>query len=85
LLKGTGHSLIVAPFSIRLAKISPGPTDSYISSKPFARVLFIVLMMEAVRISETSVYSHEITRRYIQESCHLHTRRSENLKSQLKE
>jgi hypothetical protein len=37
--------------------------------------------MEAVRTSETSVYSNETTRRCIPESCHLHTRRRENLKS----
>jgi hypothetical protein len=40
----------------------------------------IALMMEAVRTSETSVYN-ETTRRYIPESCHLHTRHGENLKS----
>jgi hypothetical protein len=39
------------------------------------------LMMEAVRTSETSVYSNEITRRYIPEGSHLHNRRRENLKS----
>jgi hypothetical protein len=30
-------------------------------------------MMEAVRISESSVYFNETTRRYIPESCHLQT------------
>jgi hypothetical protein len=40
-------------------------------------------MMEAVRISETSVYSDENTRRYIPEDCKLHTRRRENLKSHI--
>jgi hypothetical protein len=39
-----------------------------------------IVMMEAVHISETSVYL-ETTRPYILESCHLHTRRRENLKS----
>jgi hypothetical protein len=39
-------------------------------------------MMEAVRTSETSVYSKETTRRYIPEGSKLHTRRRENLKSQ---
>jgi hypothetical protein len=38
--------------------------------------------MEAVRTSETSVNFYETTRRNIQEGCHLHTRRRENLKSQ---
>jgi hypothetical protein len=38
-------------------------TDSYITCYPFARGLFIALMMEAVRTSETSVYSKETTRR----------------------
>jgi hypothetical protein len=37
--------------------------------------------MEAVYTSETSVYVNETTRRYIPQSCHLHTRGSENLKS----
>jgi len=46
--------------------------------------LLEVLMMEAVRTSETSVYFHETTRRYVPESCHLHTRRRENLKSHTK-
>jgi hypothetical protein len=41
----------------------------------------IVLMMEAVRTSETSVYSSETTRHCIPEDSHLHTRRRENLKS----
>jgi hypothetical protein len=35
--------------------------------------------MEAVRTSETSVYSNETTRCYIQESSHVHTRSRENL------
>jgi hypothetical protein len=39
----------------------------------------IALMIEAVRISETSVYFNETTRRY---SCYRHTRRRENLKYQ---
>jgi hypothetical protein len=38
-------------------------------------------MMEAVRTSETSVYSNETTRHYITEGSNLHTRRRENLKS----
>jgi hypothetical protein len=40
-------------------------------------------MMEAVRISETSVYFNEPTRHCIPESCSLHTRRRENLKSHI--
>jgi hypothetical protein len=43
----------------------------------------MVLVMEAVRISETSVYFKETTRRCIPESC-LHTHRRENLKSFIK-
>jgi hypothetical protein len=35
--------------------------------------------MEAVRTSETSLYSNETTRCYIAEGCHLHTRRHEIL------
>jgi hypothetical protein len=40
-------------------------------------------MMEAVRASETSVYSNETTRRCIPEGFHLQTRRRENLKPYL--
>jgi hypothetical protein len=40
-------------------------------------------MMETVRISETSVYSNETTRRYIPEGSDLNIRRRENLKSHL--
>jgi hypothetical protein len=45
-------------------------------------IRFIALMMEAVRISETSVYFNETTRRYVPEGYNLHTRRRDNLKSQ---
>jgi hypothetical protein len=38
-------------------------------------------MVEAVRASETYVYSNETTRRFLPEGFHLHTRHSENLKS----
>jgi hypothetical protein len=41
----------------------------------------VTLVMEAVHISETLVYSNETTRRYIPEGSHLHSRRGENLKS----
>jgi hypothetical protein len=34
-------------------------------------VSFIALMMEAVRISKTSVYFNETTQRHIPEGCHL--------------
>jgi hypothetical protein len=44
-------------------------------------VAAISLIMEAVRASETSVYSNETTRRYIPEGSNLHTRRRENPKS----
>jgi hypothetical protein len=39
--------------------------------------------MEAIRTSETSVYSNETTRRYIPEDSKRHTRRRENLKSNI--
>jgi hypothetical protein len=39
------------------------------------------LMMEAVRISETSINFNVTTRRYIPEDSKLHTRYRENLKS----
>jgi hypothetical protein len=38
-------------------------------------------MMEAVQTSETPVYFNETAQRYIPESCHLHTRSREKLKS----
>jgi hypothetical protein len=41
---------------------------------------FIALMMEAVRISETSGHFNVTTRRYIPEDYKLHTRHHENLK-----
>jgi hypothetical protein len=53
----------------------------YISRKLFAHGLFIVLMVEAIRTSETSVYFNETIRRCIPESRHIRTRRRENLKS----
>jgi hypothetical protein len=37
--------------------------------------------VEAVRTSVTSVCINETTRRYVPESCHLHTRHREELKS----
>jgi hypothetical protein len=43
--------------------------------------LFFALIMEAVRISESSVYSNETTRRYMTQGSSLHTRRREILKS----
>jgi hypothetical protein len=58
------HSPLVCP-SFTLT------TDSYIPCYPFARDIFIALMMEAVRTSETSVYSNETTRRYIPEGSNL--------------
>jgi hypothetical protein len=42
-----------------------------------------VALMEAVPTSETSVNFYETTRRNIPQGCQLHTRRRENLKSQL--
>jgi hypothetical protein len=41
------------------------------------------LMMEAVRTSETSVYTNKITRRYIPWGSHFHTSRRESHKSKL--
>jgi hypothetical protein len=45
--------------------------------------LLNALMIEAVSTSETSVNFYQTTRRNIPENSHLHTRRRENLKSQL--
>jgi hypothetical protein len=42
------------------------------------QLLFITLVMEAVRTSETSAYS-KTTRRYIPKGYNLHTRRRGNL------
>jgi hypothetical protein len=42
---------------------------------PSGRLL--VLMMKAVRTSETSVYFYETTRRYITEGCHRHILKSQ--------
>jgi hypothetical protein len=47
--------------------------------------VIIALMMEAVRTSETSVYSKETTKHYIPEASNLHTRGHENLKSDILE
>jgi hypothetical protein len=38
------------------------------------------LKMEAARTSETLIYFYEAAQHYVPESCHLITRRSENLK-----
>jgi hypothetical protein len=70
------HSSLVSPSFTWTA-------DSYITCNPFAHGLFIALMMEAVGTSETSVDSNEPTRRYIPEYSKLHTRRHDDLKSQL--
>jgi hypothetical protein len=40
---------------------------------------------EGSTTSEKSVYFHQTTLRYIPESCYLHTRRRENLKSKIGE
>jgi hypothetical protein len=47
--------------------------DSYITCYPFTHDLFIALMMEAVRISETSVHFNVTTRRYIPEDSKFQT------------
>jgi hypothetical protein len=44
--------------------------------------IIIALMVESVHSPETAICFHETTRRWIPESCHLHTRRRENLKFQ---
>jgi hypothetical protein len=46
-------------------------TEFYITCYPFEGGLFIALMMEAVRTSETSVYSNEIAGRYSPEGSNL--------------
>jgi hypothetical protein len=49
----------------------------------FSDIELYSLMMEAVSTSETSVNFYEATRRSIPEGCYLHTRRRENLISNL--
>jgi hypothetical protein len=44
--------------------------------------MIITLVMEAVRTSETSVYSNENTSRYIPEGSNFHIRHRKNHKSQ---
>jgi hypothetical protein len=56
-----------------LTDVSEVRTDSIITA----------LMMEAVRISETSVNIYLTTRQYIPEDSKLHTRLRENLKSEM--
>jgi hypothetical protein len=46
-------------------------------------VFWVALMMEAVQISQTSVNSHQSTRRYNPEDGHLHGHYRENLRSYL--
>jgi hypothetical protein len=52
---------------------------------PWSRPTFrgVYCLMEALRISETSVYSNQTTLHYIPESSQLHTRFRENLKSHI--
>jgi hypothetical protein len=54
----------LATFPIGPVKVLPCPTGSAISTL-YSRGLFILLIMEAERISETSVYFNETERRYI--------------------
>jgi len=56
----------------------------YIDVSELRTVSIITLVMEAVRTSEMSVYCNETTSRYISNGSLLHTRRRENLKSQIK-
>jgi hypothetical protein len=53
-----------------------GPNKAFFVDK----LLNVVLMMEVVHTSETSVRFNMTTRRYIPEDSKLHTRRLENLK-----
>jgi hypothetical protein len=64
--------------------------SGYIKSENFLKIRtlwdaapcsLIAMMIEAVRISETSVNSNETTRLYIPEGSNFHIRRRENLKS----
>jgi hypothetical protein len=48
-----------------------------------ATQMIIALMMEAVNTSETSVTTYQTTRRNVPWDSHLHTRRCDNLKSQM--
>jgi hypothetical protein len=61
----------VTSLPIGPAKILPCQTDSDISTRFLARVLFIALTMEVVRTSETSVWLSETARRYIAQGFHL--------------
>jgi hypothetical protein len=45
-------------------------------------IMIIDLMMEAIRISETSVYFYETKRRHVPDGCHVQVRRRENLNSE---
>jgi hypothetical protein len=47
--------------------------------------VFIALMMEAARTSETLVNFYQTTRRYNPEDIHLRTHRRENVKSYIRE
>jgi hypothetical protein len=60
----TASSFDRRPFPHWSAQLTLGTTDSYISSETSAHGLFITLVMETVRTSETSVYSNETARRY---------------------
>jgi hypothetical protein len=61
---------------LKWTDVSEVRTDSIIRAP-----IIIAMMVEAVRISETSVHPNETTKRYIPEGSKLHTRGSENLKS----
>jgi hypothetical protein len=60
---------------------TPVEDDSFLG---YALNAINALMMEAVRTSETSVCFNKTTRRYIPESCHLHSCRREKVKSHSK-
>jgi hypothetical protein len=68
------------PFAIGQPKFT-WSADSYITCYPFMHGLFIALMMEAVRTSETSVNFNVTTWPYIPEDSKLHSHHHENLNS----
>jgi hypothetical protein len=56
---------------LQLPEIFQTLSSHFTKTLSWLSMLFIALMMEAVRTSETLVYSSETTRRYIPEGSHL--------------
>jgi hypothetical protein len=77
------HGPTSSPIVTQSPLVSTGSLRLYKTCYPFARGSLIVLMMKAVRTSETSVNINFNTRRYIPEDSKLHTRCRENLKSHI--